>query len=192
MNLANSRQGTGRSTTGGLPQLPSIIASLRSCANARHTIPAIPGALLLAVLALRSQTPHRVLHRLPHTVPSCFRTVPDVVFVRAFVTNVALDTSSGCSRWFAMTPGPGKAPGRVDGRNRSGSTAGVGRCRGIWPAADDPRGMADGVAGQLLGLLRYHFDVNARSSPRGWAGRHRRHRVDVQPVRQDHSRLMRY
>lgn len=124
----------------------------------------IPGALLLAVLAARTTTPHPVLQQLARAILSFFRAVPDIVFALIFVTAVGLGPFAGvlaliCHNTGVMGKLWAESIEETDaGPQQALKTAGASRLAQVTHAA------LPMVLGQFVGLLLYRFDVNVRSS----------------------------
>lgn len=124
----------------------------------------IPTALLLAVLAARTTTPHPVLQQLARAILSFFRAVPDIVFALIFVTAVGLGPFAGvlaliCHNTGVMGKLWAESMEEADaGPQQALSTAGASRLQQVTHAA------LPMVLGQFVGLLLYRFDVNVRSS----------------------------
>ncbi|GAA5225693.1 phosphonate ABC transporter, permease protein PhnE [Paeniglutamicibacter antarcticus] len=124
----------------------------------------IPSALLLAVLASRSTTPHRITYQLSRAVLSFFRAVPDIVFALVFVTAVGLGPFAGvlaliCHNTGVMGKLWAESMEETDsGPQQALAASGASRLQQVTHAA------LPMVLGQFVGLLLYRFDVNVRSS----------------------------
>ena len=124
----------------------------------------IPTALLLAVLASRTNSPHPVIYQMARSVLSFFRAVPDIVFALVFVTAVGLGPFAGvlaliCHNTGVMGKLWAESMEETDpGPQQALSTAGASRLQQI------AHGSLPLVIPQFIGLLLYRFDVNVRSS----------------------------
>ncbi|GAA1497472.1 phosphonate ABC transporter, permease protein PhnE [Paeniglutamicibacter kerguelensis] len=124
----------------------------------------IPSALLLAVFASRTTTPHPWVYQLSRAILSFFRAVPDIVFALIFVTAVGLGPFAGvlaliCHNTGVMGKLWAESMEETDsGPQQALSTAGASRFQQVTHAA------LPMVLGQFVGLLLYRFDVNVRSS----------------------------
>ncbi|MFY9678172.1 phosphonate ABC transporter, permease protein PhnE, partial [Glutamicibacter protophormiae] len=124
----------------------------------------IPSALLLAVLASRTTSPHPVAYQISRAILSFFRAVPDIVFALIFVTAVGLGPFAGvlaliCHNTGVMGKLWAESMEETDqGPQEALSTAGASRLQQI------AHGSLPLVIPQFVGLLLYRFDVNVRSS----------------------------
>ncbi|QCY48554.1 Phosphate-import permease protein PhnE [Glutamicibacter creatinolyticus] len=124
----------------------------------------IPSALLLAVLAARTTTPHPLAYQCSRAILSFFRAVPDIVFALIFVTAVGLGPFAGvlaliCHNTGVMGKLWAESMEETDqGPQQALSTTGASRLQQI------SHGALPLVIPQFVGLLLYRFDVNVRSS----------------------------
>ncbi|MGP9784239.1 phosphonate ABC transporter, permease protein PhnE [Glutamicibacter sp. AOP12-B1-11] len=124
----------------------------------------IPTALLLAVLAARSTSPHPLAYQISRAILSFFRAVPDIVFALIFVTAVGLGPFAGvlaliCHNTGVMGKLWAESMEETDhGPQEALSTTGASRLQQI------AHGSLPLVVPQFIGLLLYRFDVNVRSS----------------------------
>lgn len=124
----------------------------------------IPSALILAVLASRTTSPHPVAYQISRSILSFFRAVPDIVFALIFVTAVGLGPFAGvlaliCHNTGVMGKLWAESMEETDqGPQEALSTAGASRLQQIT------HGSLPLVVPQFVGLLLYRFDVNVRSS----------------------------
>ncbi|MFJ2619289.1 phosphonate ABC transporter, permease protein PhnE [Glutamicibacter sp. NPDC087344] len=124
----------------------------------------IPTALLLAVLASRTTSPHPLAYQASRAILSFFRAVPDIVFALIFVTAVGLGPFAGvlaliCHNTGVMGKLWAESMEETDqGPQQALSTAGASRLQQIT------HGSLPLVIPQFVGLLLYRFDVNVRSS----------------------------
>lgn len=124
----------------------------------------IPSALLLAVLASRTASPHPVAYQISRAILSFFRAVPDIVFALIFVTAVGLGPFAGvlaliCHNTGVMGKLWAESMEETDqGPQDALATAGASRLQQIT------HGSLPLVIPQFVGLLLYRFDVNVRSS----------------------------
>lgn len=124
----------------------------------------IPSALLLAVLASRTTSPHPVAYQISRAILSFFRAVPDIVFALIFVTAVGLGPFAGvlaliCHNTGVMGKLWAESMEETDqGPQDALATAGASRLQQIT------HGSLPLVIPQFVGLLLYRFDVNVRSS----------------------------
>lgn len=124
----------------------------------------IPSALLLAVLAARTTSPHPIAYQCARAILSFFRAVPDIVFALIFVTAVGLGSFAGvlaliCHNTGVMGKLWAESMEETDqGPQQALSTAGASRLQQI------AHGSLPLVIPQFIGLLLYRFDVNVRSS----------------------------
>lgn len=124
----------------------------------------IPSALLLAVLAARTTSPHPIAYQCARAILSFFRAVPDIVFALIFVTAVGLGPFAGvlaliCHNTGVMGKLWAESMEETDqGPQQALSTAGASRLQQI------AHGSLPLVIPQFIGLLLYRFDVNVRSS----------------------------
>ncbi|WLQ05821.1 phosphonate ABC transporter, permease protein PhnE [Arthrobacter oryzae] len=128
------------------------------------TTMSVPFALLLAVLAADTTTPHRMIYQAARSVLSFFRAVPDIVFALIFVTAVGLGPFAGVLALICHNTGVmGKLWAESmeeidDGPQEALRTAGASRIQQVANAT------LPMVVPQFVGLLLYRFDVNVRSS----------------------------
>lgn len=121
-------------------------------------------ALVLAVLASHTTTPHPVIHQAARSILSFFRAVPDIVCALIFVTAVGLGPFVGvlaliCHNTGVMGKLWAESMEETDqGPQQALSTAGASRLQQI------AHGSLPLVIPQFVGLLLYRFDVNVRSS----------------------------
>ncbi|WP_313811315.1 phosphonate ABC transporter, permease protein PhnE [Glutamicibacter sp.] len=124
----------------------------------------IPSALLLAVFASRTTTPHPLAYQASRAILSFFRAVPDIVFALIFVTAVGLGPFAGvlaliCHNTGVMGKLWAESLEETDqGPQEALATAGASRLQQI------AHGSLPLVIPQFVGLLLYRFDVNVRSS----------------------------
>ena len=124
----------------------------------------VPFALLLAILAARTTTPHRLAYQASRAVLSFFRAVPDIVFALIFVTAVGLGPFAGvlaliCHNTGVMGKLWAESMEECDsGPQEALRTAGANRIQQVANAT------LPMVVPQFVGLLLYRFDVNVRSS----------------------------
>lgn len=124
----------------------------------------IPTALVLAVLACRTTTPHPLAYQTARSILSFFRAVPDIVFALIFVTAVGLGPFAGvlaliCHNTGVMGKLWAEALEETDqGPQEALSTTGASRLQQL------AHGSLPLVIPQFVGLLLYRFDVNVRSS----------------------------
>ncbi len=124
----------------------------------------VPFALLLAVLAANTTTPHRLVYQAARSVLSFFRAVPDIVFALIFVTAVGLGPFAGvlaliCHNTGVMGKLWAESMEEIDaGPQEALRTAGASRIQQVANAT------LPMVVPQFVGLLLYRFDVNVRSS----------------------------
>jgi len=124
----------------------------------------IPSALLLAVLAARTTSPHPIAYQCARAILSFFRAVPDIVFALIFVTAVGLGPFAGvlaliCHNTGVMGKLWAESMEETDqGPQQALSRAGASRLQQI------AHGSLPLVIPQFIGLLLYRFDVNVRSS----------------------------
>ncbi len=124
----------------------------------------VPFALLLAVLAARTTTPHQAVYQAARAVLSFFRAVPDIVFALIFVTAVGLGPFAGvlaliCHNTGVMGKLWAEAMEETDcGPQEALRAAGANRVQQLANAT------LPMVVPQFVGLLLYRFDVNVRSS----------------------------
>ncbi|HEY9356126.1 MAG TPA: phosphonate ABC transporter, permease protein PhnE [Arthrobacter sp.] len=124
----------------------------------------VPMALLLAVLAAETTTPHRLAYQAARSVLSFFRAVPDIVFALIFVTAVGLGPFAGvlaliCHNTGVMGKLWAESMEEIDpGPQEALRTAGASRIQQVANAT------LPMVVPQFVGLLLYRFDVNVRSS----------------------------
>ncbi|MCW4467246.1 phosphonate ABC transporter, permease protein PhnE [Glutamicibacter sp. MNS18] len=124
----------------------------------------VPTALLLAVLAARTTTPHRLAYQVSRSILSFFRAVPDIVFALIFVTAVGLGPFAGvlaliCHNTGVMGKLWAESLEETDqGPQQALSTTGASRLQQIAHSS------LPLVTPQFVGLLLYRFDVNVRSS----------------------------
>ncbi|MFF1253494.1 phosphonate ABC transporter, permease protein PhnE [Pseudarthrobacter sp. NPDC058329] len=124
----------------------------------------VPTALLLAVLASTTSTPHPLAYQSARAVLSFFRAVPDVVFALIFVTAVGLGPFAGVLALICHNTGVmGKLWAEAMEESDQGpvqalATAGASRLQQTFHATIPL------VVPQFVGLLLYRFDVNVRSS----------------------------
>ncbi|GAA1407853.1 phosphonate transporter PhnE [Glutamicibacter uratoxydans] len=124
----------------------------------------IPSALVLAVLASRTTTPHPAAYQVSRSILSFFRAVPDIVFALIFVTAVGLGPFAGvlaliCHNTGVMGKLWAESMEETDqGPQQALSTAGASKLQQI------AHGSLPLVIPQFVGLLLYRFDVNVRSS----------------------------
>ncbi|MDV8148009.1 phosphonate ABC transporter, permease protein PhnE [Arthrobacter sp. B10-11] len=128
------------------------------------TTMSVPFALLLAVLAADTTTPHRLVYQAARSVLSFFRAVPDIVFALIFVTAVGLGPFAGvlaliCHNTGVMGKLWAESMEEIDGGPQEAlRTAGASRIQQVANAT------LPMVVPQFVGLLLYRFDVNVRSS----------------------------
>lgn len=128
------------------------------------TTMSVPFALLLAVLAADTTTPHRLVYQAARSVLSFFRAVPDIVFALIFVTAVGLGPFAGvlaliCHNTGVMGKLWAESMEEIDGGPQEAlRTAGATRIQQVANAT------LPMVVPQFVGLLLYRFDVNVRSS----------------------------
>ncbi|OFI37691.1 phosphonate ABC transporter, permease protein PhnE [Arthrobacter sp. SW1] len=124
----------------------------------------VPFALLLAVLAAQTTTPHQAVYQVARAILSFFRAVPDIVFALIFVTAVGLGPFAGvlaliCHNTGVMGKLWAEAMEEIDGGPQEAlRTAGANRIQQLANAT------LPMVVPQFVGLLLYRFDVNVRSS----------------------------
>lgn len=124
----------------------------------------VPSALLLAVLAARTTTPHQAVYQAARSILSFFRAVPDIVFALIFVTAVGLGPFAGvlaliCHNTGVMGKLWAESMEEIDGGPQEAlRTAGANRVQQLTNAT------LPMVVPQFVGLLLYRFDVNVRSS----------------------------
>jgi phosphonate transport system permease protein len=124
----------------------------------------VPTALLLAVLASTTSSPHPLVYQAARAVLSFFRAVPDVVFALIFVTAVGLGPFAGVLALICHNTGVmGKLWAEAMEESDQGpvqalATAGATRMQQTFHAGIPL------VIPQFVGLLLYRFDVNVRSS----------------------------
>lgn len=124
----------------------------------------IPTALVLAVLACRTTTPHPLAYQFARSILSFFRAVPDIVFALIFVTAVGLGPFAGvlaliCHNTGVMGKLWAESLEETDqGPQEALSTTGASRIQQLT------HGALPLVVPQFVGLLLYRFDVNVRSS----------------------------
>ncbi|MFC9934243.1 phosphonate ABC transporter, permease protein PhnE [Glutamicibacter sp. NPDC127525] len=124
----------------------------------------IPTALVLAVLACRTTTPHPLAYQAARSILSFFRAVPDIVFALIFVTAVGLGPFAGvlaliCHNTGVMGKLWAESLEETDqGPQEALSTTGASRVQQLT------HGALPLVIPQFVGLLLYRFDVNVRSS----------------------------
>jgi phosphonate transport system permease protein len=124
----------------------------------------VPFALLLAVLAARTTTPHQAVYQAARSILSFFRAVPDIVFALIFVTAVGLGPFAGvlaliCHNTGVMGKLWAESMEEIDGGPQEAlRTAGANRIQQLANAT------LPMVVPQFVGLLLYRFDVNVRSS----------------------------
>lgn len=124
----------------------------------------VPFALLLAVLAANTTSPHRLVYQAARSILSFFRAVPDIVFALIFVTAVGLGPFAGvlaliCHNTGVMGKLWAESMEEIDaGPQEALRTAGANRIQQVANAT------LPMVVPQFVGLLLYRFDVNVRSS----------------------------
>ncbi|XAS67707.1 phosphonate ABC transporter, permease protein PhnE [Micrococcaceae bacterium Sec5.7] len=124
----------------------------------------VPFALLLAVLAANTITPHRLVYQAARSILSFLRAVPDIVFALIFVTAVGLGPFAGvlaliCHNTGVMGKLWAESMEEIDaGPQEALRIAGANRIQQVANAT------LPMVVPQFVGLLLYRFDVNVRSS----------------------------
>lgn len=124
----------------------------------------VPPAILLAVLAARTTSPHPLLYQAARSVLSFFRAVPDIVFALIFITAVGLGPFAGvlaliCHNTGVMGKLWAESMEEIDpGPQQALGTAGANRLQQVANAT------LPMVVPQFVGLLLYRFDVNVRAS----------------------------